>query len=396
MCRNFFILGQKMNPGIIASITAIGIFCLTLGLSYPLLALLLDNMGVSTGLIGLNAAMTPLGIIVSSPFIPLLTRRFGAWFMCVASMCLTAVLFVLLAVFKDVSIWFVLRFLLGVANTVIFITSEAWINQLAQPETRGRIIGLYVTVAAAGFALGPLAIAVIGSQGWLPFLVGIAGIVLALPFIISARAYLPEFDGTEKTSLFSFFLTAPLLLLAVAFASLFDQVMMTLLPIYSLRHGLTEATASLLLMVLIFGNVLLQMPIGWLADHVSRGKLLGWLALGTVVGSSLLFLLIEGMILIWPMVFFWGAVAFGTYTVAMIELGDRFTGTLLLAGNSAFGLMWGIGGIIGPSVAGTAMDMIGTEGLPITVGVLFGILGLATVMMPLSRTSLQFAKTARR
>ena len=83
--------------------------------------------------------------------------------------------------------------------------------------------------------------------------------------------------------------------------------------------------------------------------------------------------------------FVWGAVAFGTYTVAMVELGDRFSGTLLLTGNSAFGIMWGMGGIIGPSIAGTAMDLMGPEGLPVTVGILFGLLGLLAVLMPLDR-----------
>jgi MFS family permease len=375
-----------MNPGIIASIAAIGIFCLTLGLSYPLLALILDGMGLSTGMIGLNAAMTPLGIIVSSPFIPPLARRFGAWFICVLSLCLAAVLLMLMAVFRDVTIWFLLRFLLGIANTVIFVTSETWINQLAPPKIRGRIIGLYTTIAAAGFALGPLTIAIIGSHGLLPFLVGIVGILMALPFIMSARSHLPEFNGTEKTSIFSLFMIAPLLMLAVAFAALFDQVMISLLPIYSLRHGLSESTASLMLMVLIVGNVLLQIPIGWLADRISRKNLICYLAFGTVAGSILLVWLIEGSMLIWPMLFVWGAVAFGTYTVAMVELGDRFSGTLLLAGNSAFGLMWGIGGIIGPSVVGGAMDLIGSEGLPVTLGILFGMLGIAASLMPLSRT----------
>ena len=378
-----------MNPGIIAAIAAIGIFCLTLGLSNPLLALILESMGISTVLIGLNAAMTPLGIIVSSPFIPPLARRFGAWFMCVCSLCLAAIFLVLLAVLRDVTIWFVLRFLLGIANTVIFITSEAWINQLARPDIRGRIIGFYVTIAAAGFALGPLAIAILGSGGWLPFLVGVGGIIMALPFIVSARDHLPEFVSTESVSMLSFFLTAPLLLLAVAFAALFDQVVMSLFPIYSLRHGLTEATASLMLMVLILGNVLLQMPIGWLADRISRRKLLGCLAFATVAGSMSLVWLIEGSELIWPMLFVWGAVAFGTYTIAMVELGDRFSGTLLLAGNSAFGLMWGVGGIIGPSVAGTAMEVLGPEGLPFTLGVLFGLLGTAAYFVPLTRIKLK-------
>ena len=372
-----------MNPGITASIVAIGIFCLTLGLSYPLLSLILDSMGISTGLIGLNAAMTPLGIIISSPFIPALAKRFGAWFSCVFSLCLAAVLLVLLAIFRDIGTWFVLRFLLGVANTVIFITSEVWINQLAPSAIRGRIIGLYTTIAAAGFALGPLVIAVIGSQGWLPFLVAVSGILLALPFVISARNHLPAFDSSESISMLSFFPMAPLLLLAVGFAALFDQVMISLLPIYILRHGIVESTASLMLVVLILGNVLLQIPIGWLADKFSRKRLLCFLAFGTVAGCLLLIGLIRGSVLIWPMLFIWGAIAFGTYTVAMVELGDRFSGALLLAGNSAFGIMWGLGGIVGPSVGGTAMDLLGPEGLPITLAILFVILGLATIKMDL-------------
>ena len=374
-----------MKKGIVAAISTIGVFCLTTGLSYPLLALILENRGTSTGLIGLNAAMTPLGIIASSPFIPMLTRRMGAWFMCVASLCLAAVLLVLLGVFRDVMIWFPLRFLLGVANTVIFITSEAWINQLAEPGIRGRTIGLYTTIAAAGFALGPLALALIGSQGWLPFLVGVAGILMALPFVVMAREHLPEFNGKEKASVFSFFSLAPLLLLAVVAAALFDQVVMSLLPIYGLRHGATEATGSLMLTVLIVGNVLLQIPIGWLADRFSRRYLLSWLAFATVAGCILLVWWIEGSTLIWPMLFVWGAVAFGTYTIAMTDLGDRFSGALLLAGNSAFGVMWGLGGIIGPSVSGVAMDLVGPEGLPLTLGVVFAILGLGACSMPLSR-----------
>jgi hypothetical protein len=69
----------------------------------------------------------------------------------------------------------------------------------------------------------------------------------------------------------------------------------------------------------------------------------------------------------------------------MVDLGDRFSGALLLAGNSAFGVMWGIGGIIGPAVAGVAMDFLGPEGLPLTLGILFGALGMAAAVMPLSQ-----------
>lgn len=374
-----------MNKGIIASITAVGVFCLTTGLSYPLLALILEDMGASSGLIGLNAAMGPIGIILSAPFVPRLARKFGAWFICVTSLCSSAVLLLMLAVFRDVMIWFPIRFFLGVAISAIFIISETWINQLAMPRIRGRIIGIYNTVAAAGFALGPLTLAVIGSQGWPPFLIGITGILIALPVFVFARDHLPGFDGREDASVFSFLSLAPMLLLAVAFAALFDQVALSFLPIYGLRHGFTEATSSLALTVMIIGNVILQIPIGWLADRISRRFLMSIMAIATMIGSLLLSLLIGESMLLWPMLFVWGAIAFGIYTIALVELGDRFSGALLLAGNGAFGMMWGIGGIFGPPVAGAAMDLIGPEGLPIILGIASGVLGVAAGFMPLSR-----------
>ena len=374
-----------MNKGIIASITAVGVFCLTAGLSSPLLALILEDMGASSGLIGLNAAMGPIGIILSAPFVPRLAQKFGAWFICVTSLCSSAVLLLMLAVFRDVMIWFPIRFFLGVAISAIFIISETWINQLAMPRIRGRIIGIYNTVAAAGFALGPLTLAVIGSQGWPPFLVGITGILIALPVFVLARDHLPGFDGREDASVFSFLSLAPMLLLAVAFAALFDQVALSFLPIYGLRHGLTEATSSLALTVMIIGNVVLQIPIGWLADRISRRFLMSIMAIATMIGSLLLSLLIGESMLLWPMLFVWGAIAFGIYTIALVELGDRFSGALLLAGSGAFGMMWGIGGIFGPPVAGAAMDLIGPEGLPIILGLASGILGVAVGFMPLSR-----------
>ena len=61
--------------GVIATVS---VFAIAQGLSYPLLSFILQRQGVSPSLIGLSAAMTPIGFIVSSPLIPALARRFGA------------------------------------------------------------------------------------------------------------------------------------------------------------------------------------------------------------------------------------------------------------------------------------------------------------------------------
>ena len=47
------------------------------GVTYPLLSFILERPGTSPGLIGLSAAMTPLGFIVSAPFTPALAGRVG-------------------------------------------------------------------------------------------------------------------------------------------------------------------------------------------------------------------------------------------------------------------------------------------------------------------------------
>jgi len=54
--------------------------------------------------------------------------------------------------------------------------------------------------------------------------------------------------------------------------------------------------------------------------------------------------------------------------------GDRFSGSLLLAGNAAFALMWGVGGLIGPPTVGAAMNFFDPEGFPITLGLSYAML----------------------
>jgi hypothetical protein len=69
-----------------------------------------------------------------------------------------------------------------------------------------------------------------------------------------------------------------------------------------------------------------------------------------------------------------GGVGYGVYTMALVDMGNRFTGSALVAGNAAFGLMWGVGGMIGPPSAGFFMQTFGPVGLPAMIAVLSAIL----------------------
>ncbi len=367
---------------VLAALIAIAaVFAMSLGLTYPLLAIILEGQGVSSTLIGMNTAMTPLGIIVMAPFIPRITRRFGAWRVAVACALATALLLLAIGAYRNVWFWFPLRFLLGVTIDSLFVISETWLLQMAGAQHRGKLVGVYGTSLASGFTIGPFVLSVTGSEGWSAFGVGLAVMLLTAAGLLLIRGRVPEQASGENISLLQFSRLAPMLLLAVGVVACFDQVALSMLPVYLLDAGMTEARAAFAVGVLVVGNVLFQYPIGWLSDKVPRRRVMaGCLVL--VLASIAALLAAVATAYLWPVLFVLGSSGFGIYTVVLAELGDRFEGAMLLAGNAAFAMMWGVGGIVGPPLTGTVMDALGGIGMPLSLAAMFALLLVVIVAAP--------------
>ncbi|MER9222158.1 MFS transporter [Mesorhizobium sp. M0644] len=346
--------------GVIATVS---VFAIAQGLSYPLLSFILQRQGVSPAMIGLSAAMTPIGFIVSSPLVPALARRFGAGRTALTCAALSALVLALIGWTQNVYLWFPLRFLIGAVTNPLYVLSEVWVIALAPPTRRGRVMGIYSTIISAGFAAGPLCLLAVGTEGWPPFLVGIAAFLFCGACLASVLARLPKVDESgHRVSVLGFVPQAWLLLSAVIVAAGFEQAVLALLPVYGTHYGIAEARMSALL------------------SERLTARLVRFICVSmTVLGCVLLPVLIETP-LIWPCVFIWGAVSYGIYTMSIIELGERFTGSALVAGNAAFSLMWGVGGIAVPPLAGSAMDVVGAGGLPMTLGAICLALAVVTVI----------------
>jgi predicted MFS family arabinose efflux permease len=358
----------------------VSVFAIAQGLSYPLLSFILQRQGESPAMIGLSAAMTPIGFIVSSPFIPALARRFGAGRTALTCAVLSAVVLALIGWTQNLYLWFPLRFLIGMVTNPLYVLSEIWVIALAPPARRGRLMGVYSTIISAGFAAGPLCLLAVGTEGWPPFLVGISAFMLCGICLVSVLPRLPKVDEAgHHVSVLGFVPLAMLLLFSVVIAAGFEQAALALLPVYGTHYGISETRMSALLSVMIAGNIAMQVPLGLLAERLTA-RLVRLICISiTVLGCILLPLLIETP-LIWPMIFVWGAVSYGIYTMSIIELGERFTGSALIAGNAAFALMWGVGGISVPPLTGSAMDVLGAGGLPLTLGLLCLALAVASVV----------------
>ncbi|MFC3207667.1 MFS transporter [Aquamicrobium soli] len=363
--------------GVIATVS---VFAIAQGLSYPLLSFVLQRQGVSPAMIGLSAAMTPIGFIVSAPMVPSLARRFGAGRTALTCAGLSALTLFLVGWTYNVYAWFPLRFMIGVVTNPLYVMSETWVIGLAPPARRGRIFGIYATVISMGFGAGPLCLMLVGTDGWPPFLVGIVAFIICGACLASVLHRLPRTDTSgEHVSVWQFIPLAVLLTFTVIVAAGFEQTVLALLPVYGAEYGIASFDMSALLTVMIAGNIAMQVPLGLLAERLSaRPVRLGCIGL-TVLGCMLLPLLIRTPA-IWPCLFLWGSASYGIYTMSIVELGERFTGKTMMAGNAAFAMVWGIGGIAMPPLSGGVMALIGAPGLPLTLGLTCSVLGVATAV----------------
>lgn len=363
--------------GIIATVT---VFAMAQGLTYPLLSFILERQGVVSGLIGLSAAMTPLGFIVSAPVIPALSRRIGGGRLAILCSILAAVSLTGIASIQQAWAWMPLRFLLGAFANPLYVISETWLLAVTPARRRGRIMGLYSSVVSGGFAIGPLTLGLAGTEGWPPFLIGIAAFLLCGLIVLAVSRRLPDMPQEgEATSVAAVFVLAPLLLFAVFVAAGFEQILLALFAVYGAALDSPEQRIAALITCFIAGNAALQIVLGRLAEQFGSRPTLLFCALASLTGCLLLPVAF-GTWLIWPLFFLWGGVSFGLYTLSLIQLGERFTGQSLIAGNAAFALVWGLGGIAGSPATGLAMQMIGHHGLPLSLGLLSGVLAVFLVV----------------
>jgi MFS family permease len=348
---------------LIAAIATIAVCDIAFGLTFPLLSLLLERRGVPAWIIGLNSAMSPLGIILAGPVIPGAVRLFGARRLGLFTLVGMALLLMGFYLFPSLIAWFVLRFAFGVIAGTLYTLSEAWIVHFAEGPRRGRITGLYTSVVAITFSAGPLIIPYIDVESITPWLLGSLLVMAAgIPLLLVDAG--EEFQPKKEQSVANFVRRAPLLLFAVLTLTIFDAVMLAFFIIYGLRSGLDLETASWALGVSIAGNAVLQYPIGILADRWQRTSIM-WLAGAMALAMALALPFAVNSIALWPVAFMLGTAAYAIYTAALAILGDEFKGAELIAGSAAFAATWGVGGIVAPPVVGAAIDAFGIQALPI-------------------------------
>ncbi len=356
---------------VLSAVLSVG---LALGVSMPLVSLRLEGWGHGSFAIGVMAAMPAFGVLVGAHISSRLAAYFGTPGL--MRLCLWAGAFSigLLALLPSYPVWLVLRLLIGVILTIVFILGESWINQLVVEQWRGRLVALYGSSYALSQLAGPLLLGALGTEDDFGFWVG-AGLLVLSPLVLLGRDGAPSSEACSVTlaDLIGFCRKLPVIAWAIALFAAFEAMILTLLPIYCLRQGFSTEVALYMVSTVVIGDALLQLPIGALADRMSRRTLFFGCAMMLLLSSLAIPLLLHSP-LIWPLWVLFGASAGGLFTLSLVLIGERYRDDALVRANAHVAQLWGIGCLVGPLAAGAGSQWVSGHALPLFMAA--GALGL--------------------
>lgn len=370
------LLADFTREQIVAIASAILLVALTgvgLSLSIPLLSLDMERMGVTSGLIGLNTAMAGLASLITIPFVPRLAARFGVGRLIGAAILATALSFLAFKVFFRPILWFPIRFVFSAGLGALFVLSEYWIASAAPAARRGVVIGLYTTVLALGFALGPALLALALNFGeWAPYLLGTAIYATAAIPLALARRYLPPLSGRPSRSILVYMSAVPLSTMTGFAFGATEAGAFAFIPLYGLALGLPATQAALLVSMMSLGNVISQIPVGALADRMDKPRLILLLAVAGVTCALLIPLAgLAGHLPFTLLLLIWGGSTGGLYTVGLAHLASRYSEAELAGANAAFVMLYNTGLTLGPATIGLAMDLWKPHGFAVATAMFY-------------------------
>ncbi|MEN0000815.1 MAG: MFS transporter [Pseudomonadota bacterium] len=323
--------------------------------------------GFSPSALGLLGTGWAIGYVSGCFVVPRLVgsvghiRTFGV-------MCALAAVSVLIqAVIVQTWAWIPVRAISGFCFAGAAMIVESWLNDRAQPNTRGTIFGVYTMVNLGAVTAGQMAISLGDAAGFLFFAIAAMVYCLALiPTALSTSAS-PAPLTSVRLDVKALWINSPVAVAAVFLVGVSNAAFGTLAAVYADRVGLALTAIALFASIPVLAGALAQVPIGFASDRMDRRKVL--------LATAIVALLADLAFIIWMpesrfgnliLVGLFGAAIFAMYPIIVAHANDHAPPGTSIQVSGGLLMVFGIGSIVGPLVAGLAMSGFGPQGLFLT------------------------------
>lgn len=317
----------------------------------------------SLGLAGLVVSSFSVGLVVGSWRGRWVIERVGhirsfAVFSAIATAC--ALSFALVDV---VWLWALVRVAQGFALGGNYLVIESWLNERSTRTERGRVLATYIATCQIALAAGQLLLLMNVGAGARPFQFAALLYVLALLPIALTRTPQPSPGAGARVRLVEIVRRAPVAALGCFVAGCTTGTLQGLGAPFGVAIGLDAERVAVFMAASVLGGLLLQWPVGWLADRFDRRVVIELVAAGTC-GASVLLLFASGFPAVVLAAFALGAVAFVLYPVSSAHAHDLVERKDVVATSGSLVLAYGLGSSSAPLLGAAGLQLFGAPTLP--------------------------------
>jgi len=329
----------------------------SLGGIIPWISLKQDAMGTDAVMIGIIVGAQPLGIMLVAPFVSRIAGRMKLGSAMVVFSIATLPGLALLPFTDNNIFWVILRLISGLATAVPWVLGETWINLSTKSSWRARTTAVYGAAIAGGFALGPISLTFFEDQLDLAIAAFTILSFLSIFPLLPILRFAPSFPSENTTGFLSYIYTMPVVFCAVMLAAVADMAFATFLPLWSTDQGVPMAMAMILVSTMMIGNVVLQFPIGMMADRIGLRQTMRLCGMISVIAPILIVLVGVNLLILVPILFIYGGAVWALYSLALADLGHRLTGAALASANGAVVFVYTAANVIGPPISGAGLNI---------------------------------------
>ena len=337
-------------------------FSVSIGFLTTFVTFLMNIKGMNPILIGSMSTINYIGVMIGAFKSEKFILRVGHIRAFCAFGSILSIITLLHGVIENMYVWFVLRFIIGICLSGLYVVIESWLLSVSSIKNRGRVLAFYMITLYGAQAIGQLFMqADLSIPVTLFLLAGICCILSIFPLSVT-HIPSPKIEEAVPLDFKMLFIKSRSSIISSFSSGLILGAIYGLLPIYLAQNHYSKAMIGYMMFATIFGGMALQYPLGRISDTIERRTVIGSLFfLSSLIVGSIVFFSIPssiGMILFFVL----GGLTFAIYPISISHACDTINDNSIVSATQALLLIYSVGAAVGPLVCGIMSFYIPVNG----------------------------------
>lgn len=344
----------QKSSGMFVPVAGLTVFAIASGYLMSLIPLSLANFNIDSSYASWLASIYYLGLLIGSLMIEPIIAKIGHRIAFISFLTLLASTVAVLPLFPHKELWLFSRLIAGMVVAGIFVVVESWLLIGDSAKERAKRLGFYMTSLYGGTTIGQLAVGYFGVQGFVPFIVILVLLLIAILPPLFVKQGQPNSHGHQVLSLKQISrLSKPAIIGCITSGVVMGSIY-GLMPLALKASSLSTNQVGVLMAAVILGGMVIQPIISKLSIVMSKTLLLALMSLLGVFAMGLTYLSSDYIMLVSALALL-GMSAFALYPIAITLACDNLDSSYIVAATQVMLFSYSIGSALGPIGANSFM-----------------------------------------